>query len=103
MSSLSQPPVPIAASQVGPLDNVSIIFDKLLQAGEVDPNSWTVRSANQRLFVDVAEVLNDEVTLEVSVDAPEVGPDIVSYDASLNDLIGENELPVVAFTDFPVV
>jgi hypothetical protein len=79
-------------------------FDRdLIDVVALDTANWAVRFNDFTYTVTAAECVGAAVTLALTQGGADPGADVVSYTPPPNDLLTlMNELPVLAFADFPV-
>lgn len=98
------PAVPLTAVISGPMTNLFVTFDKAIVPDlALDAANWTVRWNNINRNVIAAVSAGSIVTLTMTAGGADAGIDRVNFAPPPDDVITlENDLPVVAFTDFPV-
>lgn len=95
-----EPPVPVSAILNTVAEELSVTFDKPLQAGAVNGTQFTARGAG--IFWDglAGNAAGNTVVVGIETSGAEAGTPVCSFSATAGDLIGSNGQPVAAFTDF---
>jgi len=96
----ADPPVPISATPAGL--GIVVVFDRPLQTGIITSTNWSFRLANARWFITDATATGSSVIITGSEDESDFGPDTVTYEATVPDVISLAGTPAAAFTDFPI-
>lgn len=97
------PAVPINATWLTPPNRVLIEFSRNLTPPFGAANGWDVRY-NDRIRFGLIQLGAGpaSMTVTVPIGAPQIGPDVVHYDAGLGNVLDDLGRPVPSFTDFPI-
>ena len=94
--------MPILAVRSGAY-NWDITFDKPFQGNQSDKDQYSGRDDNKVLMsLTTAFIAGRFVRVTGMLTTSDPGLSVISYNASVGDLIGQNGVPVVAFSDFPI-
>lgn len=100
---LPDPPLPISAT-IDARGDLVVTFDKPLVPGLTAGPNWFVRRTNlTRAFLGPGVVAGFTMSAGTFIDVADPGPDVVTYFAVVQDLVGTNGLPVAPFANFPLV
>ena len=94
------PPVPISGEAFG--DNLSVLFDRHLLPGVLDPSNWTARWDSIIRIATSAIAVGSQVNLVTEEDEGDIGPDKVSYNAMPPDVLSLDGTPAASFDAFPI-
>jgi hypothetical protein len=96
----AEPPVPISAHFAA--GQLVVTFDRLLQPTLVLGSNWFFRIANSSYAITFAEAIGSTIVLSAEPDEADPGPDIVTYRATVPDVLSLPGTPAAPFTDFPI-
>lgn len=91
-------PVPVGGTFFG--DNLSLLFDRPLLAGALDPSNWMARWGNIARYGTSAIATGSQVNLVTEEDESSVGPAWVSYVGSPMDLKSAGGTAAAPFNEF---
>jgi len=95
----TEPPVPISGTYFG--DNLSVLFDRPLLPGTLDPSNWTARWDNIGRLATSAIAVGSQVNLVTEEDEANHGTAWVSYvgiPADLRSASGTASAPFIEFS-----
>ena len=99
------PPVPLSGIFDEATGELQLLFDKDLVPRVLDERQWQLFADAGEWETTGAEVEATDPTIVVATFTridPAPPQDTITYTAAIPDLVGQNGLDVVAFTDFPI-
>jgi len=96
----ADPPVPISAHFAA--WQLVVTFDRLLQPAEVLGSNWFFRIANSSYAITFAEAIGSTIVLSAEQDEGDDGPDIVTYKATVPDVLSLPGTPAAPFPALPI-